>query len=200
MTEDSNPFMIYTHQFNGIPLQTGDIICTRDGVPDGLYGRFWLLVGRALPGDVDHCAIYIGPGGRCVEAGPGGVIAYEMVDEQWDAAPLIEQRLFVDQLYGIAYPLANRGLSSAEEQQIRAGVAQYCLEQVALKKPYNFDFPDPDKDSAFYCSQLVYKAYLEQGIDLNVTPELPAANLANLLQRIVFPEEIWESCSNCRCA
>lgn len=189
--------MIYTHQFNGICLQTGDVICTSDGVPESLYGRFWLLVGRVLPGDVDHCAIYIGPGGRCVEAGPGGVITYEMPDNQWDAAPLIGQRLFIDQLYGVAYPLANRALSAAEERQIRINVATYCLQQAALKKPYNINFPDPDQDSAFYCSQLVYKAYLEQGIDLKATSELTSANL---LKRIVLPEDVWESCVTCRLA
>lgn len=186
--------MIYTHQLNGFSLQTGDIICTRDGIPDSLYGKFWLLVGRILPGDVDHCALYVGPGGRCVEAGPGGVITYEMQSGCWDASPLAEQRLFVDQLYGIAYPLADRGLSPAEERRIRAGVAAYCLEQAALQKPYNFNFLNPDQENAFYCSQLIYKAYLEQGIDLQTTVDLA---VAHLVEPIVFPEEIWQSCPNC---
>lgn len=203
MIQSTQQPMIYTHQLNGLRVQTGDVICTSDGTFDSLYGRFWLLVGRTLPGDVDHCTIYLGPGGRCVEAGPGGVIVYEMPGDQWDAAPLAKQRLFVDRLYGVAYPLANRGLSIAEEQRIRKAVAQYCLEQAALKKPYNFDFFHPDKDNAFYCSQLVYKAYLEQGIDLQTSPASSASSPLcpmHLLERIVLPEEIWESCVNCRWA
>ncbi len=186
----SAPPMIYTHQFNGVPLTTGDIICTVDGVPGSLYGEFWRQVGRLLPGKVDHCAIYLGPEGRCVEAGPGGVIVYAMPGEQWDACSLAKQRHFVDSFYGVAYPLANRGLSIVEQNQIRKAVVAYCLEQVMLEKPYNVVFPDPDTEDAFYCSQLVYKAYLTQGIDLKASSE----ESKGLLNRIVFPDEIWTNC------
>ena len=61
--------MIHTYQIEGITLQTGDIICTMNGKPDILPGEFWRLVGRLVPGDVDHIAIYLGPDGRCIEAG-----------------------------------------------------------------------------------------------------------------------------------
>lgn len=186
--------MIHTHQFNGLPLRTGDVICTVDGLAEGWYGRFWLQVGYLLPGKVDHCAIYLGPAGRCIEAGPRGVIVYEMAGNQWDARPLAEQRGFVDRLYGVAYPLANCG-SSEKERQIRAEVAQYCVQQAALAKPYNFDFLDPDTENAFYCSQLVYKAYLTQGINLNLNSGVFSQRLPS---RIVFPEEIWDVCPHRR--
>jgi len=65
--------MIYTYEIEGLAVQTGDIICTMNGKPDILPGEFWRFVGRLVPGDVDHVAIYVGPNGRCVEAGTRGV-------------------------------------------------------------------------------------------------------------------------------
>ena len=61
--------MIYTYQIDGLAIQTGDIICTMNGKPDILPGEFWRLLGRLVPGDVDHIAIYLGPDGKCIEAG-----------------------------------------------------------------------------------------------------------------------------------
>ena len=72
--------MIYTYTINGIPVQTGDIICTMNGKPNVLPGEFWRLVGRLVPGDVDHIAMYLGPDGRCVEAGALGVSLFEIHD------------------------------------------------------------------------------------------------------------------------
>ena len=70
--------MIHTYQIEGITLQTGDVICTMNGKPDILPGEFWRLVGRLVPGDVDHVAIYLGPDGRCIEAGTRGVITFDV--------------------------------------------------------------------------------------------------------------------------
>ena len=64
--------MIYTYQIEGLTLQTGDVICTMNGRPDILPGQFWWLVGKLVPGDVDHVAVYLGPDGRCAEAGARG--------------------------------------------------------------------------------------------------------------------------------
>lgn len=186
--------MIYTHQLNGIQLCTGDVICTTDGIPGSLYGEFWLQVGRILPGDIDHCALYVGPGGRCVEAEPAGVIVYEMPGDRWDAEPLANQRHFVDRLYGVAYPVADRGLSPEAEKQVREAVANYCLKQATLERPYNLNFVNSETEEAFYCSQLIYKAYLSQGIDLRNRSQ---ASREGLLARIVLPEEIWHSSPHC---
>jgi hypothetical protein len=38
-----------------------------NGKPDILPGEFWRLVGRLVPGDVDHIAIYIGPDAHCLK-------------------------------------------------------------------------------------------------------------------------------------
>ena len=56
--------MIYTYEIEGVPVQTGDLICTMNGKPDILPGEFWRFVGRLVPGDVDHVVIYLGPDGR----------------------------------------------------------------------------------------------------------------------------------------
>jgi hypothetical protein len=182
--------MIHTYTINGVPLETGDIICTRNGKPNILPGEFWRLVGRLVPGDVDHVAVYVGPDGRCVEAGALGVITYEVTHDHWDSAKLISQRgLIFDEFYGVAYPLAGQELSEEDESLIRERAAEYCLAQVG--KPYNLNFLDPDREDAFYCSQLAYKAYLPFGINLNTglaMEMLPGTN------QIIYPQEIWGGC------
>lgn len=182
--------MIHTYEINGIPVKTGDILCTMNGKPNLLPGEFWRLVGRLVPGDVDHIAIYLGPEGRCAEAGALGVVTFEVHQGIWEAEHTMPERgLLVDTFYGAAYPLAGIGLGRDEENAIRAGVAAYCLAQ--LGKPYNLNFLDPDTDDAFYCSQLAYKAYLPFGINLNTglaMEMLPGTN------RIVYPQELWDGC------
>ena len=182
--------MTDTYTINGIPLETGDVICTMNGKPDILPGEFWRLVGQLVPGDVDHVAMYVGPEGRCVEAGTRGVIMYELQHGSWDSASMVRTRgLIFDEFYGVAYPLAGLELSEEEEFHIRLRVSEYCLAQVG--KPYNLNFLDPDRDDAFYCSQLVYKAYLPFDINLNtgLTMEMiPGTN------QIIYPQEIWSGC------
>jgi len=184
--------MIYTYQIEGIPLQTGDIICTMNGKPDILPGQFWWLVGRLVPGDVDHIAIYTGPEGRCVEAGAHGVIKFTVFKGQWDAQRMARRRghLF-DTFYGIASPLDGLRLLEEEEHILRAKVAEYCLAQVG--KPYNLNFLKSDTDEAFYCSQLAYKAYQQIGINLNTglaMEQIPGTNA------IMYPQEIWDGSSH----
>lgn len=188
--------MIHTYEVDGLLVQTGDIICTVDGQGAIMPGEFWRLLGRLLPGVVDHVVVYVGPGGRCVEAGGKGVVTFEMEENTWAAERMTKKRgRFVDQFYGVAYPLRGRGLSQEEESKIRQGVASYCLAQAAAGKPYNLNFLNPDTENAFYCSQLVYKAYLPHGIDLNTGQGVP--NLVGT-SSIVFPQEIWSGCSHQR--
>ena len=179
--------MIYTYQIEGIALQTGDLICTMNGKPDILPGEFWRLVGRLVPGDVDHIAIYLGPGGRCVEAGAHGVIKFTVFDEQWNTERMARRRgLLFDTFYGVVSPLDGSGVSDEEEHQMRQIVAAYCLAQVG--KPYNLNFLNAETEEAFYCSQLAYKAYQQIGINLNTglsMEQLPGTN------SIVYPQEIW---------
>ena len=184
--------MIYTYQIEGIPLQTGDIISTMNGKPDILPGEFWRLVGRLVPGDVDHVAIYVGPNGRCIEAGAHGVIKFTAFNEEWNTERMARRRghLF-DTFYGVVSPLDVYGISEAEEHEMRQTVATYCLAQVG--KPYNLNFLNSETEESFYCSQLAYKAYQQVGINLNTglsMEQLPGTN------SIVYPQEIWNGFSH----
>ena len=180
--------MIYTYQINGLTVQTGDILCTMNGKPDILPGEFWRLVGRLVPGDVDHVAVYLGPNGLCTESGARGVVSFNVDNGHWDAEHMLRERgHLVDTFYGVAYPLAGRGLSPELDEQVRGDIARYCLAQVG--KPYNLNFLNAETDESFYCSQLVYKAYQCVGINLNTglaMEGLPGTNL------IIYPQEIWD--------
>jgi hypothetical protein len=184
--------MIYTYQIEGIPVQTGDIICTMNGKPDILPGEFWRLVGRLVPGDVDHVAVYLGPQGRCMEAGANGVIKFTVFSGEWNAERMARRRghLF-DTFYGIASPLDGLEIKEEEEHEMRQIVASYCLAQIG--KPYNLNFLNTETEDAFYCSQLAYKAYQKIGIDLNTglaMEQLPGTNA------IIYPQEIWDGFSH----
>jgi hypothetical protein len=77
--------MIYSYEINGLLVKTGDLICTTDGGDSIIAGQFWRLIGKLIPGDVDHIVIYVGPEGRCVEAGAKGcVITFEAKNHKWD--------------------------------------------------------------------------------------------------------------------
>lgn len=184
--------MIYTYQIEGLTMQTGDIVCTMNGKPDILPGEFWRLIGRLVPGDVDHVAIYIGPGGRCIESGARGVITFNVPHGIWDTERMARQRgLLFDTLYGVSSPLDGLEFNEDEEHEIRMRVAQYCLAHVG--KPYNLNFLNAETEEAFYCSQLAYKAYQQIGIDLNTglaMEQLPGTN------NIIYPQEIWEGFSH----
>jgi len=184
------PARVATTYLNGLPLRTGDLIFTVDGNRDSFVGEFWLIVGRMIPGVVDHVVIYLGPGGRCIEAGARGeVIAFDLVGRRWDSNAMAAQRGLIDRLYGIADPIEGRGIAPEREQEIRLQVADYCLRQVG--KPYNLNFLDSETEDAFYCSQLVYKAYLRSGIDLNQGRGIPGFEPS---RSIIFPQEVWEAC------
>lgn len=182
--------MIHTYQINGLTVQTGDVICTMNGKPDILPGEFWRLVGRLVPGDVDHVAMYLGPEGRCIESGAKGVVTFEVKGSHWAAEKMMRKRgHLVDTFYGVAYPLAGHGLSSELEEQVREDVAAFALAQVG--RPYNLNFLNANTEDAYYCSQLIYRAYLRCGIDLNTglaMEGLPGTNM------IVYPQEIWSGC------
>ena len=180
--------VIHSFQINGVPVKTGDIICTMNGKPDILPGEFWRLIGRLVPGDVDHVAIYIGPNGRCVEAGAKGVIHFDVPNGNWDAECMARQRgLLFDTFYGVVSPLDVLGFSEAEEYNMRLAIVSYVLAQIG--KPYNLNFMNAQTDESFYCSQLAYKATQKVGINLNTglaMEKMPGTN------QIVYPQEIWD--------
>jgi len=184
--------MTYTYEIEGLPLQTGDIICTMNGKPDILPGEFWRFVGRLVPGNVDHVAIFLGPDGRCIEAGTRGVITFDVPHRHWDTEHMALKRgLLFDSFYGVASPLDGLEVAEAEEHEMRATVAAYCLAQVG--KPYNLNFLNAETEETFYCSQLAYKAYQQIGIDLNTglaMEQIPGTNA------IIYPQEIWSGFSH----
>jgi hypothetical protein len=184
--------MVYTYQIEGLAVQTGDIICTMNGKPDILPGEFWRLVGRLVPGDVDHVAIYLGPDGRCIEAGARGVITFVVPHGHWDTERMALQRgLLFDSFYGVVSPLNGLGFAEKEEHEMRLRVAAYCLAQAG--KPYNLNFLNAETEEVFYCSQLAYKAYKQIGINLNTglaMEQLPGTNA------IIYPQEIWSGFSH----
>ncbi|MGZ9224691.1 MAG: YiiX/YebB-like N1pC/P60 family cysteine hydrolase [Anaerolineales bacterium] len=184
--------MIYTYEIEGLTLQTGDIICTMNGKPDILPGEFWRLLGRLVPGNVDHVAIYLGPDGRCIEAGARGVIAFDVPRGHWDTERMALQRgLLFDSFYGVASPLDCLELAVEEEHEMRTALAEYCFAQVG--KPYNLSFLNAETEESFYCSQLAYKAYQQISIDLNTglaLEQIPGTNA------IIYPQEIWSGFSH----
>ncbi len=187
-----NTIMVYEYIIDGLTVRTGDILCTTDGGGELLVGEFWRLVGKMIPGDIDHIVIYIGPGGRCVESGATGrVIEFEIPSNHWDADAMYDQRKLIDTFYGIAYPLADKGFSEDRENQIRKKVRDYCVAKAG--KPYNLNFLDSGNEDAFYCSQIAYKAYLTCGINLNT--DRSVVNIPGTSD-IVFPQEIWNICVN----
>jgi hypothetical protein len=181
--------MIYRSTMNGLPVCTGDIICTTDGSAATTMGKLWQALGLLVPGEVDHTVLYLGPGGRCVEAGARGVLLFDMPGERWEAGQLAGERWLIDSLVGVAYPLADRAAPGVSADEVRAAVADYCALQAAEDKPYNVNFFDPNTDAAFYCSQLIYKAYREFGLDVSVPPGAPSADAT----RIVVPQMLWQS-------
>jgi len=187
--------MVHTYKIEGLVVQTGDLICTTDGGRDDITGQFWRFIGKLIPGDVDHIVIYVGPRGRCVEAGAKGkVITFDIIDHRWDAKRMRDRRgPFADVLYGVAYPLASEDIDPARAVEIREDVAAYCLRQAELHKPYNLNFFNSSTEDAFYCSQLAYKAYLRKGIDLNT-----GAKVFNIpgTKSIILPQEIWDGCKH----
>ncbi len=190
--------MIYEYEMNGLLVKTGDIVCTADAGPPVLAGQFWRYIGHLIPGEIGHVALYVGPEGRCVEAGAKGrVITFSVPGNAWDALKMRDQRgEIIDALYGIACPAEGRGLSESGEREVREKVARYCLDQAAAGKPYNLDFFNPNTEDAFYCSQLAYLAYLKNGIDLNTrlgVPHIPRTS------SIIFPQELWNGCFHAKC-
>lgn len=177
--------MIHEFVICGRKAQTGDVISTSDGT-NSIYSFGYRLLGKLIPGEVDHSVLYVGPGGLCVEAGIYGVIAFE-ASQGWDSAEMLAERGLLDTFRAASSVLANRGLPPEEEKDVRSFVRAYALGCVG--KPYNINFLDPDNERALYCSQLVYLAYKKVGIDLNVGR---SGIGGKWFDRVVFPQEILD--------
>lgn len=190
--------MVYEYKIDGLTVRTGDIICTSPSTPETPLSLVLRTIVLFAPGAVKHVVVYVGPGGWCVEAGPGGVAAFEIRDHRWTRDTMVgRQSGLTGTLYGVAYPLADRGYRKGDETRIRANVASYCLAQARAGRPYNLNLLDSQTERAFYCSQLAYRAYLPHGINLNTEQGVPDIRP---LRSIVFPQEIWSGCAHQRVA
>jgi hypothetical protein len=183
-------------KLQGLTLRTGDLICTANGDDTPVAGQFWRIIGLFVPGEVDHIIIYLGPEGRCIEAGPRGVNVFDLPGQTWDAVDLVSLRgPIFDTLIGASYPIGEMDWPEEKEIEVREAVRTYCLAQVG--KPYNVNYFNPHTEEAFYCSQLAYLAYLPHGINLNTelgVPDLPPT------RSIIYPQEIWSGFSHDRVA
>jgi cell wall-associated NlpC family hydrolase len=180
--------MNYVYEIDGLTVRTGDILCMRDGGRCGVFERIWRALGALIPGEIDHCALYVGPDGRFVEADIHGVTVLTMPGHNWDAKALERKRLFVDSFVGVAYPLKGRRLDPDQETRLRESVAEYCLEQAAVRKPFNFNFFNATNPNRTYCSQLIADAYRSQGIELDDKRVVPPRRI---FRRAILPEELW---------
>ncbi len=188
--------MVFTYLIAGLPVHTGDILCTTVGDESLLSGLVWRTFGAFVPGPIDHMALYVGPDGRCVESGPAGVVVYDASDRTWGAQRMAKERAWLtDTLYGVAYPLAGRGLAPKDEATVRSAVAAYCLAQAEADRPYNFNFLNSRTEKSFYCTHLIYQAYLHCGIDLNSERHFLGWDGQDGL---ILPQEIWQACEHRR--
>jgi hypothetical protein len=166
--------MVFTFKIRGRFLKTGDIIFTEGG-SNSIFSMGYSAHDVVTVEDVDHCIIYIGPGGLCVESGNRGVIKFE-ADQEWRSEQMFIERGLLDNFRTAASVFPSRSLSFLSEHDARLLVRAYVLGTIG--KPYNYSFINPNTESAFYCSQLVYHAYRHAAIDLGLedrwgTPVLP---------------------------
>jgi uncharacterized protein YycO len=142
-------------------LEVGDLLFVE--------ARPWVRVvfGVDVPG-WDHVAMYVG-GGLFIEAGdyPGThVVTY---------APLGFYCLWASE---IAY---GRVVTADESQRLGAVAFAECQLYQPYQDPYvcwwanaNPNDPDDPYSNEFYCSELVWAAYVHEGINIDATPDPPS--------------------------
>jgi hypothetical protein len=179
------PEMVFEETLEGKTIRTGDIVGTVDGGAS-LYGFLFKIIGDTIPGRPDHVAVYLGPDGICVEAGPRGVNLFRFFDARWDTERMLGQRGIVDSLYGLGDLVEGRVPDTVSEKIIRSKIRHYVLEHIG--KPYNLMFRDPDGEKSFYCSQLVYSVYRKVGIVIPFGSLHPTFH-----DPIITPEDVWNA-------
>jgi hypothetical protein len=119
-----------------------------------------------------------------VEAGMNGVIAFE-AERTWNAERMFLSRGLVDTFHAASSVLAGKGLSAAQENAVRILVRGYALGSVS--KAYNLRLLDLDNEKALYCSQLVYLAYANAGIELRGVGTVISGRRS---VRVILPRDI----------
>ncbi len=167
-------------KLNVCELQRGDILFYIGNYPPlnqtlrMIGGTYWF-----------HSAIYLG-GGEVAEAtGPSPVSPVDQVS--------------VDNLYASAWWKGEitdwaviRPVATTEVRDQAASYAEGKANQVSPYVLYNTNFFDKESEDKFYCSQLVWKAYQMQGIDLEVNVGI----MTTLFGPVVTPDDIFYSISN----
>lgn len=85
-----------------------------------------------------------------------------------------------------------RPVTTTEVRDQAASYAEGKADQVSPYVLYNTNFYDKESEDKFYCSQLVWKAYQRQGIDLEVNFGI----MTTLFGPVVTPDDIFYSISN----
>ncbi len=175
--------MVYQETITGRLVTTGDILFTNGG-PNSIYSMGCTAIGERPSEEADHCLIYVGPAGLCVEAGFHGVISFE-AGRTWNTDRMFLSRGLVDTFHTASSILAGRGLSAEQEREVRIFVRGYALG--CVKKPYNVRLIDLSNENALYCSQLVYLAYRAAGIELHVVSSVQSGGRS---VHMVLPSDI----------
>ncbi len=175
--------MVFQETIHGRSLKTGDVIFTRDG-PNSIFSMGCTVLGERVAGEADHCLLYLGPSGLCVEAGGHGVIAFD-AKPAWNAEPMLLSRGIVDTFHTASSVLAGRGLSAAQENAVRILVRGYALGSVS--KAYNLRLLDLNNEKALYSSQLVYLAYANAGVELRGVTTVTSGRRA---VQVILPRDI----------
>lgn len=127
------------------------------------YSYSSLGVEVSVPG---HAAIVSTNAAQTVEAFPSGGVRFYTND--WKTKKNV-------------YGLQVKNAGSVQYKN----AAKYAMKQADAKKPYNWNYFNKGTTSSFYCSQLVWKAWKEQGFDID------AMNLGNY--EPVSPAELVKS-------
>jgi cell wall-associated NlpC family hydrolase len=133
---------------NPCDMWQGDIIVIHDdgwfsGALGALFGGYWT-----------HAGIYVGDG-VVTESYPTGLSS--------PYPGVTTRRLEDDTGFWKAEDWAILSPVATEVQ--RRAASTYAMQQAG--KPYNYNYPDKETEGSFYCSELVWRAYQTQGIDLD---------------------------------
>jgi uncharacterized protein YycO len=162
-------------------LQPGDILLERSrGYP--LAFKCALLLGGTY---FSHAGLYLGDG-----------LVAEAVGKREDPAdevtisPVLGTSFWTgqDQIdWAVIRPTAG-----AAAKQAAVAYARGKADQSDPPVPYNFDFLNKGREDALYCSQLPWKAYQRQGLDLETERGVLSRFLPGA-ERVVTPDDLYYS-------
>jgi len=153
-------------------LEFGDIVLVSGG--DNII---------PMPGDWDHAILYVGDG-RVVESAVGGV-------KEKDASIIHES-----EEAGIFRVVDSKSkLSRTDIEEVRKGAVEFAKEQIG--DDYSFRWlrwpGEKNKEAdAWYCTELVWAAYKNNGIDINANPGYTRGSWYNVSANCIAESENTE--------